>query len=226
MRLPTFLFRVVLLGSFLTASALAQTNPIEVTNINEFPGYNVQNGEYEMLNTVISGHYLFTSYKTSCFVYDISNPSNTTRVGTYLPSANYQIVSGGLLFQVQDSTWDVVNIENPASPNVLFQSDTQTVQWEAVATYGHYAFLTDFKNGLSAFDISNPRSPSLLYQTNTPIQPVGIIISGHYAYVSTFGNGLCTFDISNPTTAMQTGQVVTGGASLSGYQMVIRGSYL
>jgi hypothetical protein len=82
----------------------------------------------------------------------------------------------------------VIDITNPASPQVVGSVDTQSYPGD-VAIFGNYAYVAD-GSGLQVIDITNPASPEIVGSVDTPSYAYGVAVSGTYVYVADWGSGL------------------------------------
>lgn len=153
-------------------------------------------------------------------VYDISNPSNITLVGStaLLQQSSDLFVSedGNYLYVTTLHPFyelAIYSISNPASPVFAGFSNLPTTQvgWpdergSGVYVVGAHAYVTRPNiNGDDTFfviDVSNIGSPSLLGSVFIPGTPEGVVVLGNHAYVAVSGNTyeLVVVDVTNPAS--------------------------
>ena len=80
---------------------------------------------------------------------------------------------------------------------------------QAVAVFGHYAYVAAGSSGLFVLDISDPAAPVLAGSYDTPGQALGVTVAGNYAYVANGSDGLLVLDISDPSAPIKVGSFDT-----------------
>jgi hypothetical protein len=144
---------------------------------------------------MVQGKYLYVTYNTTAAseIYDISNPTLATKIGSVTPESGYKIyrmyAKGNYLYVMSDNGlfghFTIYDISKPTSP-VLLSSKTLNNSggndFMDVTVQGNYAYLADNGN-FHIYDISNPNSPK---STATTFFESGseIIVNGRYAYIA------------------------------------------
>ncbi len=153
-------------------------------------------GDYAYLATGLNG----------LNIVDISNPSNPTvvfnfRLWTYELALSVD-VSGDFAVLGSDMRIYLINVSNPASPQVAWQSNTQdNSDYSSTEIADTLAFIASRVYGIYIYNISNPFSPNLIniYDTNglRDQRNLKIKLSGNLAYAVNASH-LYIIDISNP----------------------------
>jgi hypothetical protein len=102
----------------------------------------------------------------------------------------------------------VIDITNPASPQIVGSADTPGGAQD-VALSGAHAYVADDFFGLQVIDITNPASPQIVGSVDTPDHAWDVAVSGTYAYVGGYGSDLHVIDITNPASPQIVGSVDT-----------------
>ena len=66
-----------------------------------------------------------------------------------------------------DSGFQVIDLSNPASPQIVGSVDTPGYTYD-VAASGTYAYVADGYSGLQVVDVTNPASPTIVGNVGTP----------------------------------------------------------
>lgn len=134
-------------------------------------------------------------------VINIADSSAPFRVGAAsMPNPCYDVfVSGNYAYVICESSsgnngsLQVVDISDPASPNIV--SSVSNINGDPFAIYvvGNYAyiaardhFLPTVEGGVRIIDISNPLSPVLIASYNTPGDPRDVFVVGDLIYVADY----------------------------------------
>jgi hypothetical protein len=116
----------------------------------------------------------------------------------------------------------VINITNPASPEIVASVDTPGVAVD-VAVFGTLACVADYDSGLHVIDITEPESPQIVGSVDTG-RTRSVAVSSTHAYV--VSDGLLVVDITNPANPQIVGSVDTpgGGVAVSGNHAYVASS--
>jgi ACR3 family arsenite efflux pump ArsB len=176
----------------------------------------------------VQGNYAYvifedkTSGNTYFAIYNISNPTNPTIVGSNVTvssaasSLTASIFVQGRYAYVVDrnsSIFAIYDISNPANPTL---AGTTTVASSPTSIYvqGDYAYISS-KSTLYTYNISNPASLTASGSVSLSAgstQPSSVYVQGRYAYVTDFGTILGIFNISNPASPASVGTVGTSSS--------------
>ena len=103
---------------------------------------------------------------------------------------NYAYVATGLELLILDIT-------NPAAPNVVGRYDTPGSAC-GVTVVGHLAYVAGGAAGLEIFDIANPAAPTLVGSYGHIGYIDGVSVVGNMAYLANISFGLQILDVANP----------------------------
>jgi len=180
---------------FWTGHAVAQINPISVTNL---PGYFNQ--------MVVSGAFLYaanrgTAPNSGLRIFNISNPVNPLDVGFNDGQGGAQsvAVSERYAYVVYGAKVGIFDVSNPTNPVSAGQI---TGAWSTVNVLGRYAFLTG-GFAVDIYDISNPSNPISVGTINGSFYPPAVL--ENYAYM--LGAGFFVYDISTPSKPVTAGPI-------------------
>lgn len=124
----------------------------------------------------------------------------------------------------------IVDVQDPAQPVVLGQTEVLSGIVSRIQVAGNYAYL-GVDGGVSIVDVSNPGAPAQVSFYDTPGSVFGVAISDTLAYIAEGrvwdgsqyqGGGLRILDVSNPTTPSQTGYLDTDAYA---FGVSLRGNY-
>ena len=107
------------------------------------------------------------------------------------------VISGNLLYLVDKSGLQVVDVNDPQSPKLLGRVETPGFA-NGLAIDGDFAYVADGNNGMQVIDISKPQSPELLGSVVAPAFVHEVAVAGNFAYVTGSFDGFQVIDISNP----------------------------
>jgi hypothetical protein len=172
-------------------------------------------GTLQPLGVAVSGSvaYVAGAYR-GLFLFNVSNPSSPTQVGTVdTPGVAEDVAVSGNFAYVADysSGLQVINVSNPASPTIVGNVDTPGDAF-GVAVSGTIAYVADEYYGIQVIDISNPSAPHIVGTVDTPANAQDLVVVGTTVYVSDAQSGLQIIDASNPAAP-----IITGSADTPGY---------
>jgi hypothetical protein len=194
----------------------------------------------------ISGHYAYTYRRASgVSIYDISNPSSLTLVGTYSSSlgtcGGQDIVAKGRYVFVADcigaggsgETIDTIDISNPSTPVLISKISSGVGTTMNLVMNDRYLVVSNL--GTTAgpteiFDTTNPASLVRTVSTSTNVpETQGSAVEGKYLFLKqgNLGIGVRSYDISNPTN-LSFLQTLNDNNNINGGQtvMFIQGRFL
>ena len=153
-------------------------------------------------------------------IYDVSNPSSPTNIGTSGTQLDPQsvVVAGRYAYVGNNSLsakgLQIFDVSNPANPTSVGSGGNGSISYIAVS--GHYVYAVYAPgSGLQIFDVSNPTNPVTLGVVATGFDPNCLAVAGRYAYVVSQYGGLQIFDVSNPNSPVNVGSVSAGGQPIS-----------
>ena len=140
-------------------------------------------------------------------LYDISDPSTPTPLGTYATGS----VTGGLDIDnniayatASHNGLYIIDINDQAAPALMKRQDTPDFATDVVVR-DDIAFVTVDDAGMQAYDISNPANPILLSQTDTPGTARALLINDTTAYIADSAGGIHALDIADPANPSSLG---------------------
>jgi hypothetical protein len=174
---------------------------------------------------VIQGQTLYVGVGMHIEVFDISNPSEPTLVGSsvilpnfveglFANSSNYLYAACGA------DGLQILDISNPAAPRVVSSYDTLGFT-EDVYLKGNYAILADGPNGIQVIDVSDPRQPVWVAEAYPLAYTYDVEISGNVVYAAAGGSGLLVVDLSDGEQPQEKGLISLDGFT---YGLAISGS--
>jgi hypothetical protein len=92
-------------------------------------------------------------------------------------------VKGNYLYTSSGPRLQVVDISNPASPQLVGQSALLPDVFSHIYVSGGYVYLALGEHGLQIFDVNTPANPVLIGAYDTPRVPLDLFVSGNYAYI-------------------------------------------
>ena len=145
-------------------------------------------------------------------IVDVSNP-NYPIVLSSIEGASLDVaVSGNYAYIISAGNLMIVNIENPADPQVITTVTIPGIaSGIAISEDGNTAVVDAVISGMHVLDISNPSSPTIIGSTTLAGIVGKVAISGNLALVA---NGslasMQVVDISNPSSPELKGAINTG----------------
>lgn len=151
-------------------------------------------------------------------------PPLVTKLAEFGGAVNALAVQGNTAYVATGRRLAVVDVTNPAAPNLVGLSEPGERPITDLAVSGNYVYAVDrgyrdgitmvFYDGLRIYDVSNPAQPTLATTITVPWHPSQIQIVNDLAYVLN-ALGFVILDISTPTNPPQIGvyssSVVYGG---------------
>lgn len=171
------------------------------------------------------GQYVYIAESSGMHIFDISDPLNIVRRGSYDTSTSamgvaveYPYVFVGNYSQ----GLRVVNVSDPLHPTT--QGGYYTPGWaHKVAVASGVAYIADCNNGVFILDTSNPIPPFPTggLQTGGSIRRVKC--QGDYAYAAISKGGLWVIDVTDPSQPQGVG--FTLGSGYNWYDLELNGNY-
>jgi hypothetical protein len=170
------------------------------------------------LGVYVSGNYAYVAdYTSGLQIIDVSNPTNPTLVGTYVPIVARDVhVSGNYAYVTDDGIgFQIINVSNPTNPTLEGTLALSSLA-DSVYQSGNYAYVANSESGLKIIDVSSPTNPTLEATYDTE-GAGGVYVSGNYAYVADDNSGLQIINVSNPTNPTLEGTYNTSGSASGVY---------
>jgi len=163
-------------------------------------------------SAITEGDYLYAGYGGGVLrIFHLENGTNPKLVKE-IPGAGsmgQQIASGKLITQ-HFGRLCLMDLENPASPAVIADSQIGFGVTGNVCVRDSMMFMTDMAMGLGIFDLGKPGKVQLLGSVgDVGYQGRGVGIYKHYAYVVDGGANLHVIDVSNPAQPVVVNRVGT-----------------
>ena len=179
----------------------------------------------------VLGHFAYVAhgYDRSHYmgleIYDISSPTQPTRVGTYTDGAGYARVrvSGHLAYLRGGATdLTIVDVSDPPHPTRVGALDAPLPDYgnwfgePGLALVGNYVYLTS--GAMFVIDVSDPTHPRRIGEVSS--WPYDVRVAGQRAYLLHNSGTTLVFDVSNAGSPRQIASV-----NSSGYGIDASGSY-
>ena len=161
---------------------------------------------------VVAGNYAYvlTAYKGrpggAIKVVDVSNPSSPRVVGEYTGgSFDGLIVNGNIGYVSRGSQLHVLNLSNPATPQLIRTVTlSASLGGDGGTVVGNRLYLCESTAGLSVWDVSQPDNPQRLGIIGNIGVARAVHVSANYAFVAAgrwlggIQGGLRVIDVSDP----------------------------
>lgn len=161
-------------------------------------------------------------------ILDLSNPANPVQTAYYSSSGYVHdvYVYDDTIYAASEDTYDVVNVSNKNSPQLVSQSAALP------GIYAHSGWLTEDKRYFVACEEFNVRDitvwdlqdrstwdlvvPQWQMSDDSPVH--NVFIRGQYAYISYYKDGFVCLDVSDPTNPVYVGRYDTYPGSTGTYE--------
>ncbi|MBC8427778.1 carboxypeptidase regulatory-like domain-containing protein [bacterium] len=154
----------------------------------------------------VQGDYAYVCAGGTLIIFDVSAPSNPTKVGyVALPDIALGVyVEGSYAYVACSNGLRVINVSDPENPFEVGFCDTP---YHAYGVYveGIYAYVANGYYGLRVIDVSDPENPFEVGFYDTPDYAEGVYVEGIYAYVANGYYGLRVIDVSDPENPFEVG---------------------
>lgn len=166
----------------------------------------------------VNGNYLYVPDQNFFYIYDISTPSDpnlvgTYNTGTYLYEVKDASIVGNYAFLGESGRFEILDISTPSNLQVIGSCPLSSCI--KVDVEGNYAYVANYRSGLSIIDITSYSNPTIVGQFNTIGFSYDVKVRGNYAYLANANLGLFIIDISNPTAPQEVGEFDTFAGCLS-----------
>jgi hypothetical protein len=174
----------------------------------------------------VAGRYAYVgTYSAGLTIFDISDPSDPTQVGSVITPGNSNNVklSGDYAYVADwEGGLQVIDISDPANPFIA-GGCTVTGYPIGVDVAGDYAYLASGTfGGISVVDISDPANPVHVATAPTPGATRAVAVAGDYAYAADMDSGLQVIDISDPLNPARIASCNTPGVERG---LAVSGNY-
>lgn len=151
----------------------------------------------------VSQNYLYTDIGMDFVIYDITDktkPILKSQLQFNYLIADIKVRGNYAYIANQYNGLQIIDISNPASPQVVGSYKTQSSAWN-VALSGDFAYVP-MGNSLYIINISNPSAPTLAATYNIGNSCYDIAINGSYVYLTIggFEGTIQIVDVSNPSS--------------------------
>jgi len=152
----------------------------------------------------VANGYAYVADNTSVQVINVSKPANPFIVGSLVTSATNVAVAGNRLYTINNgSQLMVINVANPAAPQLLSTSNNYAAQGIAATDSMVYLGSPNTSNnplpGLYLVDVTTPATPRLSGSAATTFYDSGVAVAGTLGAAAGGSYGLKVVDISNPS---------------------------
>ena len=178
-----------------------------------------------VFNAAVQGTYAYLVGQYATDIFDVRDPSQPVRVGSYGSGGRRVAVQGNYAYVMTayQGTLTILNVANPANPVRLGSYTPTTFGYgKDMAVSGNYVYLAHDKAGLEVINVANPSNPVRVgaYQIAGSGEARDVAVSGNYVYAHFFGGGTEVLLVSNPANPVR----LSGG--LPGGDLAVAGSYL
>jgi hypothetical protein len=149
----------------------------------------------------ISGSLLFVpgSRPAALTIYDISNPNEPRKVGTYESEGASGVAVNGGMACLLSSTLEVLDILDPGAPKLSGKVE-EAFAPERIIVRNRTIYAADSSSRLVILDAANPSCPTELGETRLAAKAQTLAVSGTYVFAGCGGYGLNVVDASNPAS--------------------------
>ena len=152
-----------------------------------------------------SGEYAYVCGWENAFrIIDVSDPASPTEVGSWTSydSVTDLAIRGDYAYLAVGSNLTILNIGNPSSLGITASSPTPSSA-TAVSLVGNFAYVGDYSNGLSIFDVSDVHSPLKLSSCRIRGGVDDVCVFGTHAYAASYWQGVRVMDVSDPEAPLE-----------------------
>jgi hypothetical protein len=183
-------------------------DPVKLTVKSSWPNLT---DPYPSLNSV-SRVFVSSNYAYLCadklYLIDVTSKTAPIKVGEYpISSPRDVVVSGSYAYVVNQNTFEVLNISNPALPVRLNLNTIDIVNGQAVAYANGLVYVADGDSGLKIYDVSNPQN--VVLRGTYAGKAYDVELLGDYVFVAADDSGMVMLDVSNPASpVLQVSQAI------------------
>jgi hypothetical protein len=162
----------------------------------------------------VAGSYAYVSYGTKeLYIVDVSRPESLRVAGELeYPQPGYgynAAIKDTLAFLAADAQFIIVNVAQPAYPNLVFQYRYPR-DCRDVAVSGSYCYVACGQLGVAVWKIES-LPPRQVASFDTPANALSVAVAGSYLYVADTRNGLIAVDVSDPLNPLPVATLALSG---------------
>jgi hypothetical protein len=143
-------------------------------------GYHQAEGQSIHINT--GGHFAFVG-SHNLEIVDISNPQNTTTIGSLPSEMSCGVYKAPTLFTAGAPGLNIIDLSNPAMPSLIGSCAVPCGSASDVAIRDNFAYLAAYGDGIQIINISNLSAPTLAGSLAPGGQSIKINLDGDFAYI-------------------------------------------
>ncbi len=160
----------------------------------------ISSGVAASIDVCLSGNNLFVGTEQNLQIFDVSQPSQPSQLGSIGVLSNSLATSGSTLFVGSvDGHLLVYNTATPTSP-VLLSTVTLPDTALQMVVDGTRLLVADGAGGLLTFNVSIPSNPILISQLTVSPGVFGVQVDGTTVLLAALEAGLVAVDLSSPST--------------------------
>jgi len=149
---------------------------------------------------------LFVGTDQALLVFDVSQPSKPSQIGSVNTSVYSLALSGNFLFAgTEDERLLVFNVSSPGAPTSVASVNLPDTAIQ-IAVSGSLLLIADRTGGLLVFNVAVPSSPALVSQLAIAPAVFGVQADGNLALLAALETGLVIVDLSVPSNPQITSQ--------------------
>jgi|GEM_PF-2586218 len=170
-----------------------------------------------MMDLKVSGNYAYCSFKNGLIILDISDPSNSVKLGGIFgglggSGGGIDLKDNFVYLAFEKKGLLIVDVSDPSNPTIASSYDTEG-EASDVFVKDNYAYVADGFKGLDIIDITNPADPQFVSSFDTPGKSNGIFVKDNYAFIADGSSGLQIIDITDKAHPSLKGSFDTPGTS-------------
>ncbi len=143
----------------------------------------------------IEGNTAYVVHSGGMQVYDISDPSNLSQIGSYTNTdwIHDIVVRGDYAYAAGLDSMYIFDVSDPTAPHRVCDMEGTMLGLDVAGDYAYFV-----GGGLYIYSIATPTYYSYVGQNTTPNYPQVIEVRGDYAYLADDLEGLYILDVSDP----------------------------
>lgn len=166
-------------------------------------GSYTEGGSNSYLDVEVMGDYAFVASHSSggggnIRMFDVSNPSSPTLLGSVVYDASDLAVEGNLLYAVGSNGLEIYRVGKQNGYGQMVAVGSSPGSYFSIAVDGNYAYALNTAN-VYTFNVAIPDSPLLIDTIVGAEDHNSVFIEGNYLYVPLSFNGVEIYDITDRT---------------------------